>query len=171
VSEWGASTYGDPCRQCGYSWAVGVGGATAQVSGLPGTYVLLLEGATGDERHPELSWSVSAYVCHVGDNLRIWGERLAGVAAGASPTVGGYDENALAEARGYDRIPLSAALWSLSRSVAGWQRAVALSRRTGVVLIHPERGELSLSDVVLSNAHDGFHHGWDIERSLRFAPP
>ena len=46
-----------------------------------------------------------------------------------------------------------------------------LSRRTGIVLIHPDRGELSLPDVVLANAHDGFHHQWDIDRSLRFAEP
>jgi hypothetical protein len=53
--------------------------------------------------------------------------------------------------------------------VAGWQQAVGLTRRTGIVLIHPERGGQSLADVVLSNAHDAFHHQRDIERSLLFA--
>ena len=84
----------------------------------------MLVGAIGTERHPDLEWSVSAYVSHVADNLRIWAERLAGIAAGAPPEVGGYDESALARARGYQQIPLQAALWSLSRSVAGWQHAV-----------------------------------------------
>jgi hypothetical protein len=145
-----------------------VGSAVTVISSLPSGYARLLIGATGNEQHPELDWSVSAYVSHVGDNLRIWAERLAGIAAGASPVVGGYDENELARARGYTGIPLQAAQWSLSRSVAGWQQAVGLSRRTGIVLIHPERGELTLPDVVLANAHDGFHHQWDIDRSLRF---
>lgn len=148
-----------------------MGGATALVSRLPSTYARLLDGASGREQHPELDWSVSAYVCHVGDNLRIWAERLAGIAAGASPVVGGYDENALGRARGYPTIPLQAAQWSLTRSVAGWQHAIGRTRRTGIVLVHPDRGEQSLSDVVLTNAHDGFHHHWDIERSLRFAEP
>ncbi len=171
MSEWGASVYGDPCHQCGFSWTTGVGGAVTIISSLPSAYAHLLVGATGDEQHPDLDWSVSDYVCHVGDNLRIWAERLAGIAAGASPVVGGYDENDLARARGYSEIPLQAAQWSLSRSVAGWQQAVGLSRRTGMVLIHPVRGEQSLPDVVLANAHDGFHHQWDIDRSLRSAQP
>ena len=113
---------------------------------------------------------MSAYVSHVADNLRIWAERLAGIAAGAPPEVAGYDEKALASARDYQRIPLQAALWSLSRSVAGWQIAVGQTRRTGIVLVHPERGGQSLEDVVLSNAHDAFHHHWDIGRSLRSGP-
>jgi hypothetical protein len=109
---------------------------------------------------------VTAYVCHVGDNLRIWAERLAGITAGAPPEVGTYDEGALGEARGYETIPLPSALWSLTRSVADWGGAVEQSRPAGIVLVHPERGGQSLLDVVLSNAHDGFHHGWDIQRSL-----
>jgi hypothetical protein len=171
MSEWGPSVYGNPCHQCGFSWTTGVGGAITIISRLPSGYARLLVGATGHEQHPGLDWSVSAYVSHVGDNLRIWAERLAGIAAGAPPVVGGYDENVLARARGYAAIPLQAAQWSLSRSVAGWQHAVGLSRRTGVVLVHPERGELSLPDVVVANAHDGFHHRWDIDRSLRFTEP
>lgn len=170
MSEWGATVYGEPCRACGFSWQVSVGDAVVLVAEVPGTYGRTLVGATGTERHPELDWSVSAYVSHVADNLRIWAERLAGIAAGAPPEVAGYDENTLARAREYPRIPLQAALWSLSRSVAGWQYAVGQTRRTGVILIHPERGGQSLSDVVLTNAHDAFHHRWDIERSLRSEP-
>jgi len=34
------------------------------------------------------------------------------------------------------------------------------------VLVHPERGEQTVLDVVGSNAHDAYHHRWDIERSL-----
>jgi hypothetical protein len=55
--------------------------------------------------------------------------------------------------------------------VAGWQHAVGRTVRTGVVLIHPERGPQTLADVVATNAHDAFHHRWDIERSLRVAEP
>jgi len=171
MSEWGASVYGQPCRGCGYSWDEGVGAAVTLVARVPSTYARLVDGATGGERHPDLAWSVAAYVSHVADNLRIWSERLAGVAAGADKEVGGYDENALARARAYETIPLAAAQWSLTRSVAGWQHAVGRTVRTGVVLIHPERGPQTLADVVATNAHDAFHHRWDIERSLRVAEP
>jgi hypothetical protein len=34
------------------------------------------------------------------------------------------------------------------------------------VLVHPERGPQLLVDVVRSNAHDAFHHQWDIQRAL-----
>jgi hypothetical protein len=171
VSEWGTSVYGNPCRGCGFSWATGVDDALSLVSNLPGTYARVLAGASGHERHPELTWSVSAYVCHVGDNLRIWAERLAGIAAGGPPEVGGYDERVLADARNYERIPLPAALWSLSRCVPDWLDEVGRSPRTGIVLIHPERGGQSRTDVILSNAHDAFHHQWDIRRSLHFGDP
>ena len=72
---------------------------------------------------------------------------------------------------GTKHIPLQAAEWSLSRSVAGWLQAVGQARTHGIVLIHPERGGQSLSDVVLANAHDAFHHRLDIERSLPFTEP
>jgi hypothetical protein len=110
---------------------------------------------------------VAAYVSHVADNLRIWAERLMGVALGASPMVGGYDENELARARNYDLIPLEAALWSLARSVAEWSKAVAASRRQGTLMTHPERRDLDLLAVVRSNAHDVCHHLLDVQRTIR----
>ena len=162
----GVTTYGQPCTGCGFWWHRSLDDAVRMVAETPDTYHRVLAGATGDERHPDLSWSVSAYVCHVGDNLRIWSERLAGIARGAPPTVSGYDESALGRARGYDTIPLPTALWSLGRSVADWLEVVGAARDDGSVLIHPERGPQSLGDVARSNAHDAFHHRWDIQRSL-----
>ena len=80
--------------------------------------------------------------------------------------MGSYDENTLADVRNYGKIPLQSALWSLARSADDWVSAVEAAPAFGVVLVHPERGELELSDVVLSNAHDACHHRWDIERTL-----
>jgi hypothetical protein len=166
MADWGPSLYGDPCRECGFVWGVSSQDAIVLVVNLPGAYAHVISGASGNERHPDLGWSVAEYVCHVADNLRIWAERLMGVVNGASSEVGGYDENELADARNYERIPLQAAMWSLARSVDDWQIAVGRSRPSGPVLVHPERGEQSLSDVVRANAHDAFHHQWDIGRTL-----
>jgi DinB superfamily len=166
VVTWGSSLYGNPCRECGFVWDITTQDAASLVVNSPEAYGELVSGANGNERHPDLGWSVAEYVCHVGDNLRIWAERLMGVAGGAVPAVGEYDENELADARNYEMIPLQAAMWSLLRSVDDWQVAVRRSRRNGPVLVHPERGEQSLSDVVVSNAHDAFHHQWDIRRTL-----
>ncbi len=136
------------------------------VAGLPSTYGVVLADVSGDERHPELAWSVAEYVCHVADNLRIWAERLIGITAGGPRLVGGYDEAALAVARNYSSIPLPAALWSLGCSVDEWLLAVERSDATVALLVHPERGAQTLAEVMASNAHDALHHRWDIERSL-----
>ena len=162
-------TYGNPCRECGFDWALSLDDALAEMARVPASFVTAVAHATGNERHPDLAWSVAAYVSHVADNLRIWAERLMGVVLGASPVVGGYDESELARARNYALIPLEAALWSLRLSTAEWLKAVASSRGRGTVLVHPQRGELDLSAVVLSNTHDALHHRWDIERTLRVA--
>ncbi len=170
MSSWGASVYGDPCRECGFAWATTPTDTRQVVAGLPSTYGAVLADATGDERHPGLAWSVAEYVCHVADNLRIWAERLIGIAAGGPRLVGGYDETALSVARNYPSIPLQAALWSLGRSVDDWLMAVDRSDPMAALLIHPERGPQTLSEVMASNAHDAVHHRWDIERSLSRRP-
>jgi hypothetical protein len=144
--------------------------AVAVVSAIPVAYARLLADATGEEQNPTLAWSVSAYVCHVGDNLRIWAERLVGSGRDGRVEVESYDEHALGEARGYGSIALGAVMWSLGRSVDAWVEAVGRSPRRGTVLVHPERGRLTLGDVVTANAHDAVHHGWDIQRTLGPVP-
>jgi hypothetical protein len=140
--------------------------AVALIGTIPARYADVLRGHDGSERDPSLAWSAGAYVCHVTDNLRIWAERLAGAALGASGQVSAYDSDLLARARAYDGVPLQGALWSLGHAVADWQEAMALAVARGVVLAHPERGEQSVLDVARTNAHDAHHHDWDIRRSL-----
>ena len=166
MNDGGTSVYGDPCRECD-SLGRPVTEVVGRVANLPYAFGSLLDGRAGTEQHPDVNWSVTGYVLHVADNLRIWPERLMGVLRGADRVVGNYDENKLADARCYGEIPLQAAMWVLTRSVDDWLRAVEASPVSGVVMVHPVRGELVLSDVVLSNAHDALHHQWDIERTLR----
>jgi hypothetical protein len=164
VSAWGIRTFGDPCRECGYGWDCTLDDVLALVAAVPDRYAARLAGCTGAERHPDLSWSAVAYVCHVADNLRIWAERLAGLALGAVGPVGPYDENELAAARRYDEVALPAALWSLTRAAVDWQEAVRLAAGAEVVLVHPDRGALSVLDAARGNAHDADHHAWDLAR-------
>ena len=168
-SGWGPHMYGNPCHQCGFEWNISRDGAIELVSTMPRLYaqILATAGSDGSERHPELRWSVGAYVCHVGDNLRIWAERLVGISRGAKSGVAAYDEGLLAAARAYEGIAIEGAIWSLERAAEAWRLAVEEAAGAGVVLIHPDRGEQSLVDVIRSNAHDAFHHQWDIQRSLR----
>ncbi|MGI4895072.1 MAG: hypothetical protein ACRYF3_08175 [Janthinobacterium lividum] len=66
---WGARLYGDPCAQCAWSWPADPAVSIDYVRDLPERYAQLPSGRSGTQRHPELSWSVTGYVCHVGDNL------------------------------------------------------------------------------------------------------
>ena len=166
MSEWGPTTYGDPCRACGFGWAITKADAVDVVSRTPAALARLLGGVDGSSRHADLRWPVVAYVCHVSDNLRIWAERIAGLALGDPRPVARYDPDLLAQARRYDEIALVGALWSLGRAVDDWKDAVALADHTGITLHHPDRGEQSLLDVVRSNAHDAYHHRWDIDRTV-----
>jgi uncharacterized damage-inducible protein DinB len=166
MDSWGASLYGDPCRECGFDWSITEQAAQLQIAALPAKCAEIVPGATGAERHPDLAWSVGAYVCHVADNLRIWSERVGGATEGAGPAISAYDENLLAKARNYDGISLAAAQWSLRHAVLEYIEALDQAPRTGTLLIHPERGALTRADVLCANAHDATHHLWDIRRSL-----
>jgi hypothetical protein len=168
MDRWAGALYGDPCRECCFAFSTGLDESLDYLARMPEEFSTLLASATGNERHPDLSWSVGSYVCHVADNLRIWAERLAGSAAGAR-SVGAYDDNLLAAARSYPDVPLSAALWSLERARGDWEVAVAGVAREGIAVVHRERGEMLLEDIARSVAHDAFHHGWDIRRSLEAA--
>ena len=162
VESWGAELYGDPCRECGGS--VGPWEAVRLVEELPSRCRELLAGCTGRERCAGLAWTPSAYVAHVGDNLRIWAERLAGAWLSGEVAVSGYDADLLARARGYDSVGLAGALWSLERAVVDWSASVTAALRAGVVLRHAGRGPQRAEDVVRDNAHDGHHHVWDVGR-------
>jgi hypothetical protein len=167
MSEWGRGLYGEPCRECGYSWTIDPADARALVAAVPGRLAESLDaaGATGRERHPDLTWSVTAYVAHVGDNLRIWAERLAGITAGGSNVVASFDEDELAAVRSYDRLTLPAVRWSLERAARDWSEVVAAAP-ADLVMVHSERGPIGLAEVVRMTTHDAVHHLWDIDRTL-----
>jgi hypothetical protein len=160
MSDWGRRTFGDPCRECAYDWSLSYDEVCALVRAIPDSYATILQGCDGTEQIEELSWTVA-------DNLRIWAERLVAATVGTDAHISPYDNELLAAARCYAAVPLSGALWSLGRAVADWLLAVtAAEQQGGVVLIHPERGIQTVLDTIRNNAHDAFHHGWDLARII-----
>jgi hypothetical protein len=166
---WGPERFGDPCRECGFGWSLTSEQAVAAVLALPDTFDDLIGSADGSLRHPDLDWTVGAYVCHVADNLHIWAQWLAGAALAGEAGVPGYEERDLGDARFYTRVPVGGALWLLRQATRPWHDAVMVAQAHDVVLAHASRGPQSVHDVVRSNAHDAFHHGWDIGRILEYA--
>jgi hypothetical protein len=171
VSDWGRRTFGDPCRECSFDWSLSFDEIVDVVRSLPGAYAATLIGCDGSERIDALEWPAISYVCHVVDNLRIWAERLAGATLGGRPAIASYDSDGLAMARNYVGVPLSGALWSLGRAAADWQEATRRAERAGVVLLHPDRGSQTVLDTIENNAHDAFHHHWDLTRIVNPQAP
>jgi hypothetical protein len=160
----GPQLYGNPCRECDFNWEISATDAVKLVQQFPALYAARLDGATGQETCADLTWSVSAYVSHVADNLRIWSERLAGARLSGESRVSGYDQDLLGAARRYDSINLHAALWSLDWAVRGWSESLRRALAAGTELHHVDRGRQSAEDVARNNAHDASHHLWDIGR-------
>ncbi len=165
VNQWGPSGYGDPCGACGFDWSITETGAAGVIAGAPGRFGALLAGRDGTGRAPGLAWDAREYVWHVADNLRIWEERLSALTPGATLPVAPYDQDRLAEARGYGRMPLTSARWSLGQSSAQWT-ALWPSVPGDGRLLHPESGVMEVGQVLRQVAHDTFHHQHDVERSV-----
>ena len=145
------------------------GEAAAIVNHAPDRLRALVRPGHQQLRHPDLQWSVCGYVCHVGDSIRIWSERIATVALGADGPVAIYSQDLLATARHYDDVRIDAALWSLERAVGDWRAALALvDDDETFAMLHEEMGAMRLDDVVTIRAHDVVHHTYDIARILEF---
>ena len=137
MNTWGVRVYGNPCRECGFDWSISVEAAAAIVAEIPERYARVLEGQDGSVRHPGLGWSVGAYVCHVGDNLRIWAERMWSSVEAEHVEIEAYDQDELASVRRYESIPLATALWSLSHAVDAWAGGAQGRSRTGAYFQPP----------------------------------
>jgi hypothetical protein len=132
--------FGDPCRACGFDWSLTPTEALRWVSGWGPRLAETVSDAHGSERRVSGGWSITEYVCHVGDNLRQWAERLQSALLAQQFKVAGYDPDALAAARGYAALPLAAAAWSSELAAAAWvdvagravdQGSVCATRRGG----------------------------------------
>lgn len=166
MNQWGVRTWGEPCRECGFSWSLSTDEGVATMARMPARFREAVGSADGAAVGAGLTWSVTAYVCHVADNLRIFAERMVGVARGGGPRIAAYNQDDLAEVRNYESVDVQGALWSLERAVSDWLAAIELARASDVAFEHPERGRCTWADVVSSNVHDAVHHELDILRTL-----
>jgi hypothetical protein len=84
MNEFLRVAYGDPCRECGFEWSVKPAICLAIVSDAPARFKSIPTGQDGRRSLPGLQWNAVAYVAHVADVLRIWSDRIAASALGAS---------------------------------------------------------------------------------------
>lgn len=164
MEAWGAALFGDPCRECGFDWAISPAAAVDRISELPGQLDATTRSCAGTERRSAGGWSIAEYVCHVGDNLRQWAERIQTARLARTVDVDGYDPDELAAARRYATIPLATALWSLSLATRDWTDVLKPALRESIVLEHRARGRQRAEDIARNNYHDAHHHHWDINQ-------
>ena len=166
MEVWGAVLYGDPCRECGFDWSVNPHAAVAQIADLSDQLAAATRTSAGSERRSAGGWSIAEYLCHIGDNLRQWAERVQTARLAAIVEVDGYDPDELAAARRYATIPLATALWSLSLATRDWTEVLELALHESIVLEHRTRGRQRAEDIVRNNYHDAYHHQWDVSQIL-----
>jgi hypothetical protein len=100
-----------------------------------------------------------------------WGPQAYGDPWGIQP-VPGYDQDQLAEAHGYESMPVGAALWSLARATGDWREAsLMIGEQSDVAFEHPAMGTYTVADVTRQVAHDLFHHQDDVRRILLHHDP
>ncbi len=153
------------CVDCGFAWQLAGPEAERIVSEAPQRYGSILGDWDARRSTPEGTWSPTAYVWHVVDVLRSWSERFRALSEDPDATFVPWDQDRLAEARGYERLPLSGALWTLERAAGDVRAAVAdLDHRTG--LTHPDWGAGEVEDALRWIAHEVTHHEVDITRGV-----
>lgn len=112
---------------------------------------------------------MTEYVCHVGDNLRQWAERVQSCRLSGQVEVVGYDPDVLADARAYATLSLEAAVWSTGMAAVGWAEVLTLALDEAVELQHQTRGLQRAADIAHNNCHDAHHHLWDIREILQWS--
>lgn len=165
----GAALYGEPCRECGYTWNLTPEQAVRAVVEVPGRFAAVLVHAPEPQWHPDLGWSTAGYVRHVADNLEMWAYRLDAARVDGRRATTGYDPDELARARDYRHASVGASLLALRRVVPGWSDAVGAALAGDVVLDHEARGAQRAQDVARNNAHDALHHLHDVRRIVDHA--
>jgi len=153
------------CGACGFDWHLPPEHAMEAIRTLPSSAVLALLTTDVATSHRTDQWSAGAYVWHLADVLRISAERFYGVGLDPSIPVVPFDQDELAAARRYELQRTDVAVRSLTWSVEEWLR-VAATLDPDLPYLHPEFGELTVSDGFRLVAHEVHHHLRDIELAL-----
>jgi len=169
MEPWGAALFGDPCHECGFDWSIKPEDAVGWIAGLGSRLAESTTQANGSERDGKRSWSITEYVCHVGDNLRQWAERVQCARLSRQFEVAGYDPDILAEAREYAALSLAAAAWSTGLAAAAWANVLTAALDEEIELQHATRGAQRAEDIARNNCHDAYHHLWDVSEILKTA--
>ncbi len=159
------------CSECGFDWSLTPEQAHEIVTPAPTRYGSLLHSRlklATRKPAPEI-WSPSAYVWHVADAIGIWAERLKGILGDSHSAIVPFDQDELAEVRGYEQLSPLVGLWALERRAGDWRAVLEEAGLKDVDFVHPEFGPWSVRRLLRYIAHEVSHHELDIKRGLGLA--
>jgi hypothetical protein len=168
MAHFETASRGGRCHECGYDWTLSVEDARGIVAGAPARCAELIGDRWEEARaKPDArTWSPSGYVWHMADAIGIWSERLAALASDPGSPLVGFDQDDLADVRGYDRLSPIAGVWAFERRVRDWNEALGSHPDPDRSLEHPDFGAWTIAAVIRWMGHDLFHHLHDIERIM-----
>jgi len=152
------------CAQCGFDWEIAPQHAIDLVAGVPGAAAAAVSRIRDPARRTGVRWSASMYVWHLVDVLRIGTERLLTLRHDPDRGIVCWEENALAEARRYQRLSPAVGLIVLRSAAREWTTA-AQAAPAGVQVRHPQFGILGAVEIIRRSAHEVHHHLADISGS------
>ena len=151
------------CAECGFTWTISGKDAIDLVTRLPEEAAAAIGRLHEPMRQAGDRWSASMYVWHLADVLRIGTERLLTLTHDPDRGITCWDENALAEARRYQRLSPRVGLMALRSAAREWATAAVMAP-AGVQVRHPRFGGLGALEIIRRNAHEVRHHLMDIDR-------
>jgi len=155
---------GPVCVECGFNWTMARPDAIDLVTQIPDAAATALARIPDPDQRTSARWSASMYVWHLVDVLRIGTERLLTLTHDPDRGIPCWDENALAEARRYERLSPAVGLIALRSAAREWSVA-AQAAPAEAEIRHPQFGGLGALDIIRRNAHEVHHHLMDINRS------
>ena len=167
MSVWGRNpnTPERECSECGYLWSLDIPEAVDLVDGAADRYARLFADGIGSRSEDPARWSPTAYLWHVVDVLRFGTERLWTLTLDAGSGVPGWDQDALAAIRHYEKLSPAVGLRALQVAAVDWVEAATEAPRSARVE-HPVFGTLTTEDSIRRNGHEVHHHALDIQRAV-----
>lgn len=153
----------DTCSDCGFTWSIEIRDAIRLVQSAPDRFSDLFAKGSGAEPDRPDAWTSTSYLWHVVDVLRLGTERLWTLSLDSGSGVPGWDQEALAEVRNYDKLSPKVGLRALEAATRDWTQA-AWEAPPNAAVKHPAFGALTTADSIRRNAHEVSHHARDVQR-------
>lgn len=155
------------CGECGFAWDTPILDGLHMIERLPrdiGEVIATREHALCERLAPTV-WSPNEYIWHLVDIFRLSAEWMHDIRTLDHPTHYAIDTDALAELRGYNRLPRPTGLWSLEQSCRLFIAEAAVTEPTRTCYYHDWQ-DVTAERVVSFLVHEAVHHLFDLRRIL-----